>query len=432
MQAYEYRFPETDPFRAKEVTEPEFIIQSRKDWFEQLWIDFSAVRSNKQFERMKFDLGMIENKLENTPNDYVKIIFSGHRGCGKSVELKRFADEVNRKDAFFAVMIDLERETNIEQLEPEDLFVIIISVLIRELERRKIKFKKDDLIDIAMEWMQETELEKAIADDFGIESEAKASAGWNFWKFISMEGNIKGYYTRNTNTTRTIRQKIKTNTKPFLTKLNAALVSIRGNIRKKQQGKDIIFIIDGLEKANPAVYESLFIRDVQMITGINANLISTVPISTFYEILHLPAHDYFRDFYLPMVRVDENSFPLLKALIERRVDEGLFENGVLKLFIENSGGCPRILLKLVNRGILNAVGKPVTKSIAEEVLIEEGNERWRAMTGKHKDILRSGRFDDADKEVLELLQSLNLLEYNGMQPERSINPLIMRFIEPES
>ena len=426
---YEYQFPEKSPFRAKEVTEPEFFIQSREDWFEKLWIDFSPVRSTKQFERMKFDLGMVNNKIENTPNEYVKIIFSGHRGCGKSVELKRFANEINNPNAFLAILVDLEQETNIEQLAPEDIFVALVSILIRELIKREIPFEKEDFNVIANEWLEEKEIQREIANDFGIGAEAKATIGWSFWKFLGLEGNLKGTFSRNTKTTQTIRQKIKTNPKPVQTKLNSALVGIRRRIRESQQGRDLIFIIDGLEKANPAVYESLFVKDVQMITGISAHLIATVPISTFYEILHLPTHDYFRDFYLPMVRVDDKSRNLLKALIENRVDSSLFEQGVLKMFIEMSGGCPRILLKLVNRSILNAIGQQVTKAIAEEVIIEEGNERWRAMTEKHKEILRSGKFDSADKEVFELLQSLNLLEYNGLQPERNINPLIRRFIQ---
>ncbi len=425
---YEYQFPEKSPFRAKEVTEPEFFIQSRQDWFKKLWIDFAPVRSVKQFERMKFDLGMVNNKIENTPNEYIKIIFSGHRGCGKSVELKRFADEINHPDAFLSILVDLEQETNIEQLAPEDLFVALVSILIRELTVRKIPFDKKDFNDITAEWLEEKELSKEIENDFGIEASTKASLGWKLWTFLGLEGNLKGAYSRNSKTTQTIRQKIKTNPKPVQTKFNAALVGIRRRIRESQQGKDLIFIIDGLEKANPSVYESLFVKDVQLITGINAHLITTVPISTFYEILHLPTHDYFRDFYLPMVRVDNTSRSLLKSLVEKRVDNNLFEASVLDLFIEKSGGCPRILLKLVNRSILNGVGGTVSIEIAEEVIIEEGNERWRAMTEKHKTILRSGKFDSADKEVFELLQSLNLLEYNGLQPERNVNPLIKRFI----
>jgi len=169
------------------------------------------------------------------------------------------------------------------------------------------------------------------------------------------------------------------------------------------------------------------VKDVQMITGIQAHIITTVPISTFYEILHLPSHDYFRDFYLPMIRVNKQSVNLLEKLVFNRIDKSLIAKEAMPLFIEKSGGCPRILLKLINRAIVNALGQKVTLEIAEEVVILEGNERWRALTGKHKEILRTGNFDSADKEVFELLQSLNLLEYNGLKPERKINPLISRF-----
>jgi hypothetical protein len=429
---YEYQFPEKIPFRAKEVTEPEFHIQSREDWFKKLWVDFSGVRSQTQFDSMQFDLGMVGNRLENIPNDYVKIIFSGHRGCGKSVELKRFSTVINSPDAFFAILVDLEKETNVEQLEPEDIFIVLITLLARELEERKIKIDQDDFADISNEWLEEKEVVREVSKEFGVEGEAKVTLGWNFWKFLGLEGNLKGAYTRNNVTTNTIRQKIKTNPKPLLQKFNTTLTRVRRFIREQKRGKDIIFIIDGLEKANPAVYESLFVKDVQMITGINAHLISTVPIGTFYEIKHLPTHDFFRDSILPMVRDDEKSRPLLKKLVELRVDKNIFEAGVQDIFIEASGGCPRILLKLVNRSIVKARGSKVTKAIAHETLTEEGNDRWRTLNSKHKEILHNGQFDSADKEVLELLQSLNLLEYNGMKIERKINPLIRHFLPNES
>lgn len=426
--SYEYQFPEKLPFRAKEVTEPEFYIQSRKDWFDALWVDFSSVRSSDQFDRMKFDLGMEDNKLVNIPNEYVKIIFSGHRGCGKSIELRRFADSIDYSDGLFVVFIDLEKEANIEQLSSEDLFVVMISLLVRTLENRGVSFNNDDFSALAKEWMTEEELERVINTEYGGEVGVSISAGWSFWKFLSTEGNLKGSFSRNTNTTNTIRQKIKTNPKPLLTKLNAALVALRTEIKKAGAGQDIIFIIDGLEKANHEVYESLFIKDVQLVTGIKAHMISTVPISTFYEILHLPSHDYFKDFYLPMIRVNPESTALLKNMIERRVDKDLFDDNVLDMFVEKSGGCPRILLKLVNRAILDGLGKRVTTELAKKAIVKEGNERWRALTEKHREILQSRKWESADKEVLELLHSLNILEYNGMNIERQINPLIAQFI----
>jgi len=277
---YEYQFPEKEPFRAKEVTEPEFYMQSREDWFAKLWVDFSKVRKDSRFDRMKFDLGMIKGEVKNFPNDYVKIIFSGHRGCGKSVELRRFVKEVNKPEGFFPVMIDLEQETSIEQLAPEDIFIVIISMLIKELTARKVPFEKDDFSDISKEWMSDAEVQNEIKNTFGVEAEAKANIGWNFWKFFGLEGNLKGVYARNNTTTKTVRQKIKNNPKPLLIKLNAALTSVRNTLRGKGFGRDLVFIIDGLEKANSAVYEALFVKDVQMITGIQAHIITTVPMKS--------------------------------------------------------------------------------------------------------------------------------------------------------
>ena len=166
-----------------------------------------------------------------------------------------------------------------------------------------------------------------------------------------------------------------------------------------------------------------------MIHSLNAHMITTVPISTFYEILELPSHDYFRDFYLPMLRLNAESKALMREMITRRVDESLFAQGVLDRFVEMSGGCPRILLKLVNRGILSAKGQQVQMEHADKAILQEGNERWRALTAKHREILKSGEFDTADREILELLHSLNVLEYNGSKPERKINPLIAVHLE---
>lgn len=432
---YEYQFPEKNPFRAKEVTEPEFHIQEREDWFKNLWIDFSPARSNRQFDKMTYALGMVDGKVENRANDYEKFIFSGHRGCGKSVELRRFAQSIDGPDNFVAIFIDLELETDVEQLSAEDIFVVLITILARELKKRKIPFDQSDFDHIASEWLSEEEVQKELTADFGMEATAEVSIGAKFWQFLGLEGHLKGTYARQNKTTRSIREKIKANPKSLITKLNALLVRVRQEIRKGGFGQDIVFLIDGLEKARENFYKSLFIYDPSLITGIEAHLISTVPISTFYEISDTTSLDFFKTFYLPMLRVDKKSdsksISLLKKLIYRRVDRELLEEKVLDEFIKFSGGCPRILLKLVNRGFLQALGKNITPEIADEVIREEGQERWRALTQTHRDILKAGHFEAADKVVLELLQSLNILEYNGASPERKVNPLLLRFLKPE-
>ncbi len=429
MSKYTYKFPEKDIFRAMEVTEPLFKIQENQDWFKKLWVDFSSVRTNLHFEQMKRYLGMQENKLKHIPVKYPKIIYSGHRGSGKSVELNRFAYEINNKDAFFTVFIDLESETNIEQLSAEDIYLVMISMIIRKLEEKEIDFDKNSLNDIANEWLSETEVVKDLKNNFNIEAGASVEAAWNFWNFFKVKGNIKSGFSRDNTTTKTIRRIIKNNPKPLIEKFNLALIDIRESIAKTNAGKDVIFFIDGLEKANRSVYEELFINDVQMITGLNVSIVSTVPIDTYYRIIEQGNRIYFKDFYLPMIRINENSKELFKSLIYNRIDKSLIDDDALEYLIEMSGGCPRILLKMVNRGLLETEIDKTTKEIAEKIVTKEGNERYRTLTRDHKKAIKEKNFDDADPVVLELLHSLTILEYNGLNPERKLNPVLKRFFD---
>lgn len=427
---HEYQFPEKVPFRAMEVTKPEFMIQSRADWMEKLWVDFSQVRDASQFDRLDFSLGITEGKLAYSPEDYRKVIFSGHRGCGKSVELLRYKDRINQPDAFFTIFIDLEKETSIERFQPEDLFVALITILLRELGARGVNFDKKDFELIAKDWISETELVNEMEKSFGLAAEASVSLGWKFWEFLGIGANLKGTYSADNKTTKTVRQQIRTNPQTLITALNAALVAVRQNIISAGLGRDLIFVVDGLEKTNHEVYESLFIKDSQLILGLGAHLLLTVPIGTFYEVQSQNSRDFFGSFYLPMMRLNEHTIPLLKDMVTRRVDAALLELGVLDKLISMSGGCPRQLLKLVNRCFLLALGKSITLEHAVKAIREEGNERWRTLTSDHQAILQARKFESANMEVLQLLESLNILEYNGNNLERRINPLIEHFFPP--
>ncbi len=432
QQNIEYEFPEKLAFRAREVTNPEFVIQISEEWIQKLWVDFSHVRDESLFARLEYRIGVLDSKVEFFPGNYAKVIFSGHRGCGKSVELRRLNNRLNKPEAFFTVFVDLEKEMSIERFQPEDLFVALIAILLRTLDERGVKYDGSEFEAIAKEWVSETEVSNEIAKSFGVEAGVEASLGFQFLKFIGIGGHLKGTYSADNKTTKAIRQQIKTNPMGLITRLNAAIVGLRAAIIAAKLGQEILFIVDGLEKTNRTVYESLFIQDPQAILSLAAHQILTVPIGTFYEIQSQPSREFFDTFYLPMLRLSPSTIPLFKDLVLRRVDSNLLEAGVLDRCIEYSGGCPRQMLKLINRALGIALGKPVTLEHADKAIREEGNERWRTLTSAHQEILRSQQFETANKEVLELLQSLNILEYNGMNLERKINPLIARFFTAEA
>lgn len=429
--SYEYRFPEKVPIRALEVTKPDFYIQSQQAWLEKLWVDFSAVRGTKRFERLFYQLGIINSELQNLLAENRKVIFSGHRGSGKSVELKRFADQLNQPKAYFVVFIDLEQEVSTDRFQPEDLFITLITILLRTLKSRGIEVSPSEFDALAQEWVQDVEVQKELAKTFGVEAEASVSLGWKFWEFLGLGGNLKGTYSAENATTKTVRQKIKANPQGLVSRFNVALTHVREKIVEAKLGRDLIIVVDGFEKTKREVYNSLFLLDPQLILTLDAHLILTVPISTFYEMQSQTSRDFFTIFYLPMLRLDLKTIPLLKELVTRRVDADLLDEGVLDLFVKYSGGCPRQLLKLVNRGLGNAIGQNVSLADAEEVIREEGYERWLTLKSEHQEVLQRREFNSADDAVLALLFSLNLLEYNGANPERKINPLIERFFPPD-
>ncbi len=185
---------------------------------------------------MTFALGMEGGKVQALPNDYQKFIFSGHRGCGKSVELKRFAEGIDGPEKFLSIFVDLEQETDVEQLAPEDIFVILIAILSRELQQRKIPFSEKDFALIASEWLSEEEVEKELTKEMGLKVEAGVSARAGFWNFLGLQGNLKGAYARQNKTTKFIRKKIRANPKALITRLNALLVQVRKAVQISRSG----------------------------------------------------------------------------------------------------------------------------------------------------------------------------------------------------
>lgn len=423
------KFPVNNYFDAMEVTEPHFKIQDDPDIFKQLWVDFSKVRSDNYFDKIERCLGIEANKIKYKTNAYKKIVFSGHRGNGKSVELKRFSNKIKGKNAFFSIFIDLEEETNIEQFSSEDLLVTLISVLIRYLEENDIKFNKNDFSEIAENWTAETAVKKEIKNNFNIEAGQETGASWGFWNFFKIKGNLKSSFSRDNATTKTIRRIIKSNPQPLIEQFNSILVGIKQQIIKKEKGKDIVFFVDGLEKANREVFENLFINDVQILTSLQTHIISTVPIDTYYKIIEQGNRAYFNEFYLPMIRITDESKKLFKELIYKRIKNSLIDDKALNYLIEQSGGCPRILLKMVNRVFQEK--DELDMGIAKIIVIKEGNERYRTLSSEHKNTIKKEEFNDADPEVLELLYSLTVLEYNGLSPERKLIPLLKRFFKEQ-
>jgi energy-coupling factor transporter ATP-binding protein EcfA2 len=428
-----YNFPVNTFFEAARLTDPNFDITN---YWEDLYVELDGVRSGEQFNRMRFDLGLDDqDNLVNLTDDYIKIMFAGHVGCGKSTELYRLNNKINHKEGYFSIFLDFQQQTDINYFEAEDFYVMLISAFMQRLaEETNIEWNTHtwDLNGLANDWIGDKEIKKELENSFGFEANAEVTAGFSFWQWLSIKSGFKALFSSKSKTVEAIRRRIKTNPNELISRFNTVIRRVRQQIISEGIAKDIIFVVDGSEKLKLNkydVYEQLFIRNALHIQSINANMIFGAPIDTLYDITHVGGLSFYKPFILPMIRIDHTSIPVFRQIITNRISESdIVDTGVIDYCAEKSGGNPRQFIRILNTAIRSAAGKKVTKTIAEKAVIELGNLLLRSLTSKHKEILKSRTYDNADKDTLDLLFSLCILEYNGNDNRREINPLLAPLI----
>ena len=433
-----YQYPVKEPIAALRVTEPDFE-PDLLDKDKQLYVPLDKVRGKKYRTEIFPQLGILpgQDLIPNESNQYVKIIISGHRGCGKTTELKRIAQELNNPKRYVAVFFSISDETAYGAFQPEDLFVWIILKVVTELKERGITAGTESLTKLAKQLLSETTLQKELKST--TQAEVSLEEGINWQWLINFKAVAKGVFGSSSQESKTIREQVKRNTLAIIDEFNVALIDIRKKIRKAGLGHDIVFIVDGPEKLKSDVYKTLFVTDAHLLQALNMNLISTVPIDAYYNIEGAPT-PFTHRYTLPMVRLQTNpaANECFRELVTKRVQEDIFfEVGVLDNCIHYSGGCIRQLFHIVNQVILTAIGKQperghvkATATDLTEVIHDLGQEKYELLTNDHLAILKDGGpYLPGNPKVREMLFQLILLKYNG---ESEVNPLLTEYLYPSN
>ncbi|MEA2011541.1 MAG: hypothetical protein U9O87_00420 [Verrucomicrobiota bacterium] len=416
-----YAFPVKNKFYAREVTELDFDPQG---YDKELYVELNTLRADDYLGKIKYNLNIdVQNdELSTSTETYNKIIFSGHRGCGKTTELRKFHEYADNSKRYSSIFIEFEKETNIADFQPEDLYVLLISSLIKKIKGSGIDVKSSYLEKILQEWMTNEEIVKELKDTYDITVGSEAGGGTNFFGFLKLSANFKSIFSKSSEIAKIIRRKIKKNPMNLIDKFNEAVSDVRNALKKNNKSRDILFVLDGTEKMPYEIYDKIFIKEPHLLRAINANMIFSVPINSYFDICRTPIADFFHTEILPMIPVTSNSSELLQKIVSNRIDyETFFETGVLTYLVGKSGGCPRQLLRLVNLALTFSAGEKITIDVGEKACLKAGRELYDLLDSEHLHILQSQKFDSADGKVLDLLFRLVVFKYNG---NRKVNPLI--------
>ncbi len=357
---------------------------------DRYYVNCKEVRGNE-------DILTIGKKIKRAKTNTYQL-YAGHRGTGKSTELLRLKDYLEKQNCYVVYFAADAEDVDAEDTRYTDILLACTRHLLKELtEADSNPVKKwldnfsQDLIDV---------LGKTI--DF---------------KDLNIKTNLPILFTNITANLRAVpsqREEIRKRVNPYTVSLIDAVNKFIKDAKKKlPQGKEkLVIIVDSLDRITPIStsnsisnkntnYEEIYLDRSEQLKGIDCHIVYTVPISMVYS---NRANDL-RDTYgepqiLPMIKIKtkegENYQPgieKVKEIISKRIekyapdlslDRDIFDSPetLLELCLM-SGGHVRNLLLLIQSAIDETDELPISRQ-AVKFAIADARDAYRRTVEKEQ------------------------------------------------
>jgi len=378
---------------------------------------YYVTRPNAPLEGMKTYL-----QINDEP---VKVLFSGHRGSGKSTELRRLARDL--ENDFFIVHVSAVNSLNIADLNYVDVVLACAAAIFREAtdKTRGVKIPPALAKDVFTWLASEITSETTITTPKSGAISAKINA------FIL---SIEGKYGRESQTRTVIRDRLFTRVSDLIDRMDEICTAIT-----TATGHRTLIIFEDIDKTDLAHARDLFFEHSSTLNKMGCHIIYTFPIPLCYSTEFTERiGDYSKHFLLPNVSVhkeDDTPDPAghskLEEAITRRVSANLFTGETLNDIISASGGLMRDLVRLVRDAALTALTNgeqtAITADVVHQAASEMGDDFRRLLRPEHYAALRSARGTKQivpDETGRQLLENLSLLEYRTGRAWCDVHPVV--------
>ncbi|MFM8294227.1 MAG: P-loop NTPase fold protein [Microcystaceae cyanobacterium] len=370
-------------------------------------------------------------------------LYTGHRGAGKSTELKRLKKHLENSNfhvVYFAAGDDLDEE----DIQYTDILLACTRYLLEDLKNKADVSPLVNWLENRWTALKDLALTEITFDKINLE------VG------IAQFAKVMAVMRESPSTRQSIQQEFEKHTSSLIDELNKFIDSAKKELDNNCFG--IVVIADNLDRialvfdqaSQRSNHDQIFIDRSEQLRRLKCHMIYTVPISMAYSDRATILEDRFAGIQsLPMVMThtpDESIYPdginKLKELVEKRINlvdyqassTDVFENDAV--FINlcfQSGGHVRNLVLLV-RIALERTGKlPISKKAALRAIAEMRNtyrkgindDEWPILAKVHLSKHKSNNY-----QCNKLLFNRSILEYhlvedNDIKPWYDVHPLIL-------
>jgi hypothetical protein len=323
-----------------------------------------------------------------------------------------------------------------------DVLIFQIERLFEEIQKVKLDIDQDILASLYV-WFSERvkEVNKSIKKEGGFELEIKAETPkfLDFFSFLGITAKLKANITGNKENAEKIRTTFRSNFTEFAQKTNEFFEAVNMLLRKQNIAREILFVIDGLEKtATFDIRKKIIIDEGDRISQIKANTICTLPIELMSQTRRLMQFCTVVSF--PFVKVIEKNGDIVGEAVKRfevfiykRIESSLFDSPeIVRKAILLGGGSPRDLLRILeytnmyadeddNKIFMKDFEKATKKLAAQTAQYVTANDlallkTLKVANEKNEQIT----FDDKWQNLIE---SQLILEYND-GTYKKVNPIL--------
>ncbi|MEM9984956.1 MAG: hypothetical protein AAF804_07650 [Bacteroidota bacterium] len=368
----------------------------------------------------------------------VKLLFVGYKGCGKSTELNHLHRDLQQD--FLVVNFSVLQEMDTNRLSHTELFIVTMERLFDAVDAHGLgDYVSEGYLKAIKAWIQQKEIEE-IREKYNISGEIAAGAGIDIPFLKAFFAKLKF----SAKTSASLKETIKTQLEPKLSDLIDYCNDLVREVQKALQEvnkKDILIVIEDLDKVPLSEAQSLFFDHIHQLTLLKTHVIYTFPIALYHSIRFNAIKAYFTDLKeLPMIKVanKDGSVNLegsgaMREIVAQRCDLRLFESGqVLQQMIMDSGGCLRDLFLMIYEAAENALDEDqstvnhqhrhsafqkLKREYDNSIAEYRENDQLFTVDQYYDALVSLAQSSDKKPEntevVMHLRQSLAILGYNG-------------------
>jgi hypothetical protein len=374
----------------------------------------------------------LERELLREYSQTPKYFFSGHRGCGKSTELRRLAVNPKILKKYWPIHFTIRDEADINNLDFKDVLFAIGARLYRDYSKAGKKLP-EQLIKELNTWRGQVETE-VKTNLTGRISEVEIEAGLEaFFANAGLKMKLEPA-TRNE-----LRQVFERNLSELVDVINKVATAIYAHEKRSP-----LVLIDDLDKPDLKRSSEIFSDHRETMLQPNVPIVYTVSSPLFYSSEFQAIRD--RAIFLPNVKLHEQGQPearnpegyrTMQMFVHKRMLPDLITNEALDAAIYTSGGLFREMARVMRSAIDLASAAGRRRIEIEDVQKAEAEIRGeyrRFLTKEQRqllnDVRQNNRYDEPEK-IAPLLQMLAVLEYANGEPWCDVHPALLKLLGEE-